>query len=231
MSSVAAQTDSVTSPTIHQREGWELWWRWVLAVTAGELVSFAVPSVVGAMAMGFGFSNLAFLVCIVLAGVGEGAILGSAQWLALRLAIPQMRWHEWTLPTALAAMLAWIIGMTPSTFVDFETVTPATLIVGGGALGILFLLSMGGAQWLALRRYAPRAGWWVLANAVAWPVGVAMPFITLGLVPDGASAAVMIVAGVVGGVLMGIVVGALTGLALVWLLRASHYGGKYANNG
>ena len=58
-----------------------------------------------------------------------------------------------------------------------------------------------------------------------------MPFITLGLVPDGASAAVMIVAGVVGGVLMGIVVGALTGLALVWLLRASHYGGKYANNG
>jgi hypothetical protein len=109
--------------------------------------------------------------------------------------------------------------MVPSTFVDFSTIEPVTLIVGESALGILFLLSMGGAQWLALRRYVRRAGWWIAANAVAWPIGVAMPFITIGIIPDDSPVALMITAEIVGGVLMGVVVGAITGVVLVWLLR------------
>jgi hypothetical protein len=193
----------------------------VAVLVGGELIGFAVPSVVGAVAAGLRLSEIAFMICVVLAGAGEGAVLGTAQWLVLRLAIPQMRWREWATPTALAALAAWIIGMAPSTFVDFEKTDPAVLIAGGIVLGSLFVLSMGGAQWWALRRYMPRAGWWVAANAVAWPAGVAMPFITLGVIPDDSSVIVMIVAGILGGILMGVVVGIITGLALVWLLRTS----------
>ncbi|MEK7323711.1 MAG: hypothetical protein AAB217_00475, partial [Chloroflexota bacterium] len=207
-------------------EGWNLWWRWVLAMTGGELVGFAVPAIVGAVVAGLNLPQIALMVSVVLAGIGEGAVLGTAQWLALRRSIEKMRWQEWVAPTALAAGFAWVIGMTPSTFVDFSTTAPAVLVSGGIVLGILFVLSMGGAQWLVLRRYVPRAGWWIAANAIAWPAGVAMPFITLGLIPDDASVPVMIVAGIVGGVLMGIVVGAITGVALVRLLRTSAPGVK-----
>lgn len=211
-----------TQPT-HRREGWVLWQRWVLAVTIGELAGFAVPSVVGGAATALGLEGIAFAICVVLAGMGEGAALGAAQWLALRRPFPQMGWREWVLPTALAALLAWIIGMVPSTFVDFSTIEPATLIAGGSVLGILFLLTMGGAQWLTLRRYVPHAWWWIVANAVAWPAGVAMPFVTLGVIPDDSPAALMIAAGIVGGVLMGVVVGAITGFALIRLVKTAEH--------
>ena len=67
----------------------------------------------------------------------------------------------------------------------------------------------------------PRAGEWIVANALAWSLGVAMPFITLFLVPDGSPVWTFAVAGVLGGVLMGLVVGAVTGLFLVRLLQSA----------
>ena len=57
------------------------------------------------------------------------------------------------------------------------------------------------------------------ANAVAWPLGVAMPFILLALVPDASPFWVWAVAGIASGVLMGLIVGAMTGLVLVRLRR------------
>lgn len=220
MSQVVTQINSSSDSLTHR--GWMLWWRWVVAMTLGELVGFTVPSIVGGVAAGLKLEGVAFMLCVVIAGMGEGAVLGFAQWLALRLAITKMQWREWVLPTALAAGLAWVIGMVPGTFVDFEKIDRTILIVGGATLGILFVLSMGGAQWFALRHYVPRAWWWILANAIAWPVGVMMPFVTLGIIPDDSSVPVMIVAGVVGGVLMGIVVGAITGVALVQLTQTKN---------
>ena len=63
-----------------------------------------------------------------------------------------------------------------------------------------------------------------LANAIAWPLGVAMPVAGMALLPDTAGAATMIAVGVVCGLLMGVLVGAITGFALVYLL--GHRGGS-----
>ncbi|MBI5053343.1 MAG: hypothetical protein HZC38_04610 [Chloroflexi bacterium] len=220
MSQVATQINSSRDALSYH--GWGLWWRWVVAMTLGELVGFTVPSIVGGVAAGLKIEGVAFVICVVIGGMGEGAVLGFAQWLALRLAVPKIHWREWVLPTTLAAGVAWIIGMVPGTFVDFEKTDRTILIVGGILLGILFVLSMGGAQWFALRHYVPRAWWWIAANAIAWPVGVMMPFVTLGIIPDDSSVPVMIVAGVIGGVLMGIVVGAITGAAFVHLTQTKN---------
>ena len=59
----------------------------------------------------------------------------------------------------------------------------------------------------------------MLANAVAWPLGVAVPFAALAMVPEGASVMAWVTVGVASGFLMGVVVGAITGIALVWLLK------------
>ena len=94
------------------------------------------------------------------------------------------------------------------------------LAIGAVVFGGGLLVSIGVPQWLVLRRHLRHAGWWVLANALAWSLGLAVPFVALALVPDAAPFWVWAATGIVSGLLMGLVVGALTGLALLWLMRS-----------
>jgi len=211
---------------VRRREGWSLWLWWVLATAGGELVGFAVPASVGAAAawasgrMDSRAAAPAMLGLMVLAGVTEGALLGFAQSLVLRRYLHEMARWEWVLATAVAAGVAWTIGMMPSTVRDLAAIDPIVLAIGAVLLGPVFVASIGLAQWVVLRRYIQKAGWWVLANAIAWPLGVAVPFAGLAMLPEAVPVAVRVVVGVVSGVLMGVVVGAITGVALAWLLRA-----------
>jgi hypothetical protein len=91
---------------------------------------------------------------------------------------------------------------------------PDLLVVGAVILGALFLCSIGSGQWLVLRRHVPRAALWVLANGIAWLLGVAVPVVGLSLLPDGVGPLVMLVVGVLCGLAMGLIVGAITGIAL-----------------
>ena len=58
--------------------------RWVVATTCGELAGFAIPAIVGATATSVGVAQSTSMVLLVLAGVGEGAVLGWAQSRMLR---------------------------------------------------------------------------------------------------------------------------------------------------
>src|SRR6188472_2493967 len=80
-----------------------LWRRWTLAMTAGELLGFAVPALVGALAVGRGMGEVATAAALVAAGVMEGAVLGWAQWMVLRRWIQGLGWKEWVGATAAAA--------------------------------------------------------------------------------------------------------------------------------
>jgi hypothetical protein len=195
------------------------WQSWTIATALGELIGFAVPAVVLPLLLAIGMPEGVLPFAAVFAGAAEGASLGFAQWLVLRRHLPDLSRNAWVVATLLAAMWAYAIAMIATQVVDLSALDPAVLVVGGAALGMLFVLSIGGAQWFVLRHHIPKSGWWVLANAVAWPIGVAMPFVTIGLVPDPAPVVALILSGILGGLLMGLVVGALTGLALVWLLR------------
>ncbi len=206
--------------------GWPLWWRWTLATATGELLGFAVPAAVGPLAV-TGLSGLpmapralATLLLVALAGVVEGAALGLAQWLVLRRALPPLAARAWALPTALAAGLAYILGFAPSTLGDLGAAT-AVVIAAWIVVALPLLLSIGLAQWRVLRRYVPRAGRWVAANAAGWLVGLPFTFAGIALVPDGSPIGVYVIAGVVSGWLMGAAVGAVSGYALVQLLRGA----------
>ncbi len=201
--------------------GRALWWRWTVATATGELLGFAVPAAVGALVVrALAGRPLAILPLVALAGIVEGGALGAAQWLILRRVLPAIGARAWVLPTALAAGLAYILGMTPNTLGDLGAGTPV-VIAAWALVAPLLLVSIGLAQWPALRRHLPRAGRWVWANALAWVAGLPLTFIGIALVPDGSPTAAYIAAGVVSGWLMGAVVGAVTGAALVRLLRAA----------
>lgn len=55
---------------------------------------------------------------MVAAGAVEGAVLGTAQALVLRSYLPALELRAWVGRTALGAVIAWAIGMTPNTLLD-----------------------------------------------------------------------------------------------------------------
>ena len=61
----------------------------------------------------------------------------------------------------------------------------------GTICGIVFGVITGFFQWLVLRRYLSRAGWWIVASAVGWAVGIALGWIVhwgdVGFVAIGAT--------------------------------------------
>lgn len=124
-------------------------------------------------------------------GAVAGGSVGTLQWLALRRRGIRAPW--WVA----ASMLAWGVG-APAEYVGGLTLAIAVLAVLAGIL-----------QSLALRGVVPRSHWWFAANVVAWAVFLGTVQLTSQL-PSPA---------------MGIGVGfalvaVITGLAMMWLLRA-----------
>ena len=192
--------------------------RWVVATTCGELAGFAIPAIVGATATSVGVAQSTSMVLLVLAGVGEGAVLGWAQSRMLRRELPRLGTGDWVGATAAGAAAAWTIGMLPSTLhAHLVELWPPMLIAFGTLAGVLLLASIGFAQWLVLRRHLHGSGIWIVANALAWIAGLAVVFAAIGVAP-GDSPILIAAFGVAGGLGMGLTVALVTGLFLVWLL-------------
>ncbi len=230
-----AEEAEITSRTATKSEGWSrrLWLRWVLANVAGEMVGLGTTALLAAYALSTGATDLptvlAMAAIVVVAGaVIEGTAVGTAQWLVLREPLTVLPWRAWTLATAAGAFVAWTLGMVPSTLAnigaDAGGVPPAemdSIATYGLAFVMGFLLGpvLGLPQWLVLRRYVRRAGWWVFANAVAWAPAMAIIFAGAGSVPPGGGGPVLVLVLLSTLAAAGAVVGAIHGLFLVWLLR------------
>ena len=190
-----------------------LWRAWFVAATAGEFVGFLVPACAGAL---FPESVLV----LVAAGAVEGALLGTAQALVLRRALPGLPVRAWIAATAAAAALAWSIGLVPSQLGEHLSALPVALVVAAAAGGGLVLLaSIGTAQWLLLRRLVPRAWRWIVATAAAWLAGLGVFFaVATPLWQPGQPTWLIALIGAAGGLAMAATVAAVTGLAVERLM-------------
>lgn len=190
------------------------WTTWFVWVTAGEFAGFLAPAVAGAL------TSSALL--LVLAGVVEGAVLGAAQCLVLRRAIPGISAPHWIGVTATAAGFAWAVALLLVQFSEPLGTLPLPLLLSIAAfVGMSVLLSMGVGQWLVLHHHIPRASRWVWANAVAWCAGLLVfTAVTTPLWQPGQPAVTVALIGALGGLLMAATMAAVTGAALVRLLRS-----------
>lgn len=209
--------------------GWEapltaraLWWRWSVATFVGEIVGFGLVGLIAFyVASNLGESNegLAFAL-IVAAGALEGVALGTAQGYVLQRAIPRMDASRFVLATALAAVLAWLVGMAFGALASDGRVS--TAIMPWAAFGLLVLLGgiMGAFQWNVLRHHLPRAWRWIPASAIAWSIGLLPVFGLVSLIDTATPTWLVAVIVTTGGLLMGACVGVVTGWALVRLVSA-----------
>ncbi|QTE01951.1 hypothetical protein S1361_31760 [Streptomyces cyanogenus] len=91
---------------------------------------------------------------------GRGILLGAAQAHVLHQVLPDLRPRRWVAATAVAAGLAWLLGLLPSAMLPRIGNRPAA--AGLAAVdGLLLLLSLGAAQWWVLRRHITGAGTWI----------------------------------------------------------------------
>jgi hypothetical protein len=87
----------------------------------------------------------------------------------------------------------------------------AAFVAGGILAGLM--------QQRILQRQVRRSGWWVLASAAGWGLGMAMPFYILTPMRGGPAAMLLIRNLVAPAVLGSVLLGTVTGGMLIWLLR------------
>jgi hypothetical protein len=186
------------------------WFRWV---TVGEFTGFLAPALAGALTSSD--------TLLVVAGIVEGAALGTAQALVLRRFVRHFRVAEWIGATALAAGFAWAVAMLAVRNGERLNALPvAVLLVVAAVAGTGVLLSMGVAQCAVLHHHVHRAHVWVWANALAWGAGLLVfTAVTTPLWQPGQPVALVALIGAFGGLLMAATMAAITGATLAHLVN------------
>ena len=208
-----------------------LWVRWVGANTLGETIGLGFTAIVAvAVASAGDTGRLALVVAaaaaLVAAGAVEGVAVGYAQWRVLRGPLATLRARSWVLATVIGAVVAWTLGLVPSTLAGgageggAPPVSAAVQYLLAALMGFVLGPVLGVPQWRVLRRFVPHAGRWVLANAAAWAAGMPVIFLAAGNVPPGAPPWLIALAVLGACAAAGALVGAVHGVWLVWLLRA-----------
>jgi hypothetical protein len=197
--------------------------RWIGFTALGESVGFLIPVTAFALAAELSLEGWAAWAWLVAFGAGEGALLGLGQALGLRGSRAAVPRANWIMATALAASVAWGIGMLPSTLVAagiaIDLTSPMTwAIAAPAAIALLATIPLAQRPLLA-RAGVPHSWWWVPINMGAWLVGIVFTFLPSPWVDESTSAAVMFALFAVAGVLMAATVAVLTGIGLRWMLR------------
>ena len=106
----------------------------------------------------------------------------------------------------LANILGWAVGVTVAVgLAVFRSGSGINELLGGMIIGL--------SQWIVLRRYLPKAYWWIIASAIG-------SFAILSYIPLGYTFLMMLesfITFIIAGLLMGV----LTGATLSWLLTLS----------
>lgn len=192
----------------------QLFNKWFLTVTLGEFIGFIIPSIAGVATAYAHVPQLVQTFVLVLAGMGEGAVLGYAQSRVISRIVPRIKQPEWIRATVLGAGIAWLMGMTPSTLYDYREILPLSiLILIGGVLLAVLLLSMGYLQYLVLRKHVAKASGWIWINILAWVVGLVVLFLFMGIAPEGFGTTLLF--SILGGLGMAASMAAITGLFVV----------------
>ncbi|MDF2178871.1 hypothetical protein P2G88_11485 [Aliiglaciecola sp. CAU 1673] len=171
---------------------------------------------------------LAALLAILMGTVLEGVVVGIAQSIPLRAFVPEIPVRAWVWATAIGAGIAWMIGMIPSTLMGLSNLSspesvsqelPVYLQYGlAVVLGLVTGPILGFAQWLVLRRYFDKANRWLIANALAWGLGMLAIFVGMDLVPWGAGPLLQGITVIFICFVAGSIVGAIQGYFLIRLI-------------
>jgi hypothetical protein len=186
--------------------GWSFWFWWVGCTMIGGLAGNYIAD-----KSGLGFlsqsTNAGILFSMLASGVFALAV-SIAQWFLLRRLFSRAGW--WLVAGTSGRAFGMLIGSITLVIISEQFKlqagvwsTAIYLALRGAILGL--------SQYLILKQWRIKAGWWVLGNAIGWMLGSTL----LGLfIPSAANSAPII------GDLVDIgTAGVVTGAVMVWILR------------
>jgi len=191
--------------------------RWVLANLAGAAVGSLIPPLVGQLLTtsasegGPGPSTGVVLISMMLVGAAEGAVLGVAQWSALKGRLPALTAFLWVSATGWAFACGWLMAAVSSPAEPDMPITSGWVLLLAATNGLLLGATVGGIQAYVLRRQMQKPIRWVWVNIVAWPCSLLGMKICQDLIPMGADGVHWTLATGLGGLISGFMVGAITG--------------------
>jgi hypothetical protein len=202
-----------------QRAQWLLWWRWVGASAAGELVGLPLAALIVSTAIGNSLDGAGsiLLAAGALAGIVNGAMVGGLQWLALRRTVRQLSGWRWILATALGSALPWALGMSMRSSLRLAQGNDEAVLGAMLLMGLLTGVALGGAQWLVLRRIVHQAGWWAPASVLAWLQGLVVLVGGASLIQTPPPLWSLLLISGITGLVVGSLVGVITGIVLIGL--------------
>ena len=197
------------------RVSWAFLPLWAVITGAAGAIGAIVPGCALVFAVAVAMGKMPEWMVGSLWFVGTGVAIGLVQAVVLGKSAGFTRADRWALATgvgcvagvllllaeALAAPIRPLIGIEG----EMEWAVMAGL-VAGGAIGL--------AQWMTMRRRIRRAGWWVLVSVLGWSAA-APTFGAVFFEQPGGPMSTSLPAG-----LAGVVLGAVTGLGVLWMLRA-----------
>ena len=215
-------------------ESWQkkFWRQWIAANGLAELLGLGTVAILGFLVItqfgepkGLG-QTFGYALLFILFGGFEGLVVGVLQARILRHRLPALQGWVWA--TVIGAVVAWTLGMMPSTIMSINPATPTEpppeisegfVILLAAGLGFITGPVLALFQWFRLRKYVQhRAAWWLPANAIAWMLGMPIIFIGAHMSAVITNPALIAMSVAVALFLAGAVVGAVHGRVLVWVL-------------
>jgi hypothetical protein len=139
---------------------WLFFLSWVIATVIGAVLGFAASLYIGDRLPASPISPLIILAFFLVNGAG--IVATCLQWIVLSMFIKRsIAWLVtgligWCFPFAAILLL----------FVRITGQSPDLIVAGSLTAGFL--------QWLTMRKWVPRAVWWILANTIGWSLVVVL---------------------------------------------------------
>ena len=205
-----------------------IWQKWIIYCGLGEFIGMGTVALVAVMTtkwIGEPMSSsqkLITLMLMLLAGVVEGLILGALQWQIIKKIFVRITALEWVGYTVLAAVMGWMLGMTPSLLQPigdtanegFDPPQYMMILVGIG-MGLVLGALFGLLQRIPLVGQTTKANSWILANMLGWGVAIGIIFIGSTSTAADWSIGTILSIGAITGLIAGISFGAIT----AWFLK------------
>lgn len=192
--------------TAPKKVGWSFWVGWVGLTIIGGLAGNYIADILG-LGMRSGSTDAGILFSMLGSGVFALSV-SAAQWFLLRRLFSKTAW--WLVAGTIGRALGMLIGSIALIMISNQF----KLQAGFWSTGIYLTLRgvvLGASQWLVLKRWRTRAGWWVLGSAIGWMLGSALLDL---FIPAGAFNTAII-----GDLIELAISGAVTGAVMLWILR------------
>jgi hypothetical protein len=201
-----------------------LWEKWVLANAVASIVCLFLIAILSNNLYQGSTNSLSIL---LLTASCNGIVFGFAQWLVLRSYVRNAFW--WVLATILGAFVGTLVITFLSFILAFVIALKPTLV---STQNLYFLVASIGAiagtvlgffQGFVLKTLfnstINQVGWWMLANAFAWSLGVFIAFIGAGIHNQEVFNLKAILISTSTGASVGSIIGVITAIALIFILN------------